>query len=46
MAQSIPQSVALLLQSTILFFVLGSEFFIRYKVTFCKAEKKGAEDND
>jgi len=46
MAESIPQSVALLLQSTILFFVLGSEFFIRYKVTFCKAEKEGVEHND
>ena len=45
MAESIPQSVALLIQSTILFFVLGSEFFIRYKVTFYKANKKseGAE---
>ncbi len=29
----IPQAAALLIQGIILFFVLGSEFFIRYKVT-------------
>lgn len=31
-AFGIPEAAALILQSTILFFVLGSEFFIRYKV--------------
>ncbi|WP_125152859.1 ABC transporter permease [Clostridium rectalis] len=31
-AFGIPESAALILQATILFFVLGSEFFIRYKV--------------
>ena len=43
MAQEIPQSVALILQSTILFFVLGSEFFIRYKVTFHKPNQNHEE---
>lgn len=32
-AFQIPQAAALILQSTILFFVLGSEMFIRYKIT-------------
>ncbi|MBC2399826.1 ABC transporter permease [Clostridium tetanomorphum] len=32
-AFGIPESAALILQSTILFFILGSEFFIRYKFT-------------
>jgi general nucleoside transport system permease protein len=31
-AYGIPESAALILQSMILFFVLGSEFFIRYKI--------------
>ncbi|WP_097028182.1 ABC transporter permease [Clostridium peptidivorans] len=31
-AFGIPEAAALILQSTILFFVLGSEFFIKYKV--------------
>ncbi|MCD3350937.1 ABC transporter permease [Clostridium botulinum D/C] len=30
----IPDAAALVLQGTILFFVLGSEFFVKYKVTF------------
>ncbi len=34
MAHHIPQSAANLLQAIILFFVLGSEFFIRYKLVF------------
>lgn len=36
-AFGIPQSAALVLQSTILFFVLGSEFFVKYKLV-----RKGA----
>lgn len=40
MVYEIPQSVALLLQSTILFFVLGSEFFIRYKIRYKRAESE------
>lgn len=42
-AFGIPQSAALILQSTILFFVLGSEFFIRFKVKFASKEKKAEE---
>ena len=34
MAYEIPEAAATLLQSIILFFVLGSEFFIRYRVSF------------
>ena len=34
MAHNIPQAAANLLQAIILFFVLGSEFFIRYKLVF------------
>ncbi|MDD4737204.1 MAG: ABC transporter permease [Kiritimatiellae bacterium] len=34
MAHHIPQSAAQLLQAIILFFVLGSEFFTRYKLVF------------
>ncbi|HPD78816.1 MAG TPA: ABC transporter permease [Spirochaetota bacterium] len=36
MAFQIPQSAAQILQGAILFFVLGSEFFIRYKISFVK----------
>jgi ABC-type uncharacterized transport system permease subunit len=32
----IPQSAAQLIQAVILFFVLGSEFFTRYKINFRK----------
>lgn len=39
-AFQIPQSVALILQSVILFFVLGSEFFIKYRLSFTKKETK------
>jgi simple sugar transport system permease protein len=35
-AFGIPQSAALILQGIILFFVLGSEFFVRYKFTLVK----------
>lgn len=35
-AFGIPQSAAQLLQGMILFFVLGSEFFARYKIAFAK----------
>ncbi|MBZ4654149.1 MAG: rbsC, partial [Peptococcaceae bacterium] len=33
-AFGIPQAAAQLLQGMILFFVLGSEFFVRYKIVF------------
>lgn len=42
-AFGIPESAALILQSTILFFVLGSEFFIRFKVKFASKGKKAEE---
>ena len=42
-AFGIPQSAALILQSTILLFVLGSEFFIRFKVKFESKGKKAEE---
>jgi simple sugar transport system permease protein len=32
----IPQAAAEILQGIILFFVLGSEFFVRYKFVFAK----------
>ncbi len=41
MAFQIPQSAAQILQGTILFFVLGSEFFIRYRISFVKNIKTG-----
>jgi simple sugar transport system permease protein len=34
LAMSVPASVAQVVQGIILFFVLGSEFFLRYKVNF------------
>jgi general nucleoside transport system permease protein len=40
----IPQSAAALMQGLILFFVLGSEFFIRYKISFSGLRKKIRED--
>ncbi len=43
MAFQIPQSAAQILQGTILFFVLGSEFFIRYRISFIKNIKNGEE---
>lgn len=44
-AFGIPQSAALLLQGMILFFVLGSEFFTRYRIILTKASwhKPGKE---
>ena len=33
-AMEVPEAVAQIVQGLILFFVLGSEFFIQYKVTF------------
>jgi len=39
MAYEIPQAAADLLQSIILFFVLGSEFFIRYRLIIRRPEK-------
>lgn len=41
MAFQIPQSAAQILQGTILFFVLGSEFFTRYRISFVKNIKSG-----
>lgn len=37
-AFNIPEAAALIIQSMILFFVLGSEFFIKYKVIFSKKD--------
>ncbi len=39
MAYQIPQSVALILQGLILFFVLGSEFFSKYKIVLNRARR-------
>ena len=36
MAFQIPQSAAQILQGMILFFVLGSEFFVRYRISYTK----------
>lgn len=41
-SMKIPSAVAEVLQGVILFFVLGSEFFIRYKIVF---PKKGKQKN-
>lgn len=41
-ALSIPASVADVIQGVILFFVLGSEFFLQYKVGFKRNERKEA----
>jgi simple sugar transport system permease protein len=43
MAFQIPQSAAQILQGMILFFVLGSEFFIKYKISVIKDNKTEAE---
>jgi len=40
-AYQIPQSAATLIQSIILFFVIGSEFFVQYKLVFNKAKIQG-----
>jgi len=41
MAFQIPQSAAEILQGLILFFVLGSEFFIRYRIHIRRNPVKG-----
>lgn len=38
-AFNIPEAAALIIQSLILFFVLGSEFFIKYKLIFSKKQR-------
>ncbi|HDS02539.1 MAG TPA: ABC transporter permease [Firmicutes bacterium] len=43
MAFQIPQSAAQILQGLILFFVLGSEFFIRYRIVYRSRESGGGE---
>jgi len=43
MAFQIPQSAAQILQGMILFFVLGSEFFIKYKISIVKENKAEAK---
>lgn len=40
-AYQIPQSAAQIIQSVILFFVIGSEFFIQYKLVFNRIKNKG-----
>ena len=49
-AMQIPASVADMIQGIILFFVLGSEFFLSYKISFDglkkAAKQKGCEVND
>lgn len=42
-AMQVPSSVADMIQAIILFFVLGSEFFIQYKVAFSKRKKEVEE---
>jgi simple sugar transport system permease protein len=42
----IPESVALIIQSTILIFVLGGEYFIRYKMIFENSKKKKIETKE
>ncbi len=44
MSFQIPQSAAQLLQGLILFFVLGSEFFIRYKISRFKDKNSPGEE--
>ena len=43
MSYQIPQSAAQILQGLILFFVLGSEFFIRYRISFFNDKSRTAE---
>lgn len=43
-AYQIPQSAAEVLQSMILFFVIGSEFFIQYKLVFSKLINKSVKE--
>ncbi len=44
-AYQIPQSAADIIQSMILFFVIGSEFFIQYKIVPDRRNAKGGEVN-
>jgi general nucleoside transport system permease protein len=44
-AFGIPLATAQLIQATILFFVLGSEFFIKYKIKLLKSELKNVRIN-
>jgi len=44
MAFQIPQSAAQILQGMILFFVLGGEFFIRYRISIIRENKKRGEE--
>ncbi len=41
-ALRVPSAVAGVVQGVILFFVLGSEFFLQYKVNFMKKNKEVA----
>lgn len=43
-AMQVPASIADLIQGVILFFVLGSEFFLQYKVSFTKSSDKLAKE--
>ncbi|MCY6957050.1 ABC transporter permease [Clostridium brassicae] len=45
-AFGIPEAAALVLQSMILFFVLGSEFFIKYKVFLKRNSKKSIKNQE
>jgi simple sugar transport system permease protein len=40
------ESVAEILTGIILFFIIGSEFFVNYKVNFRRAHKEGKIKND
>lgn len=40
-SMGVPASMGTIIQTLIIFFVLGSEFFVRYKLVFDRNEKKG-----
>lgn len=40
-ALNMPSAITSIIQGVIIFFVLGSEFFVNYKISFRKAEKEG-----
>jgi simple sugar transport system permease protein len=42
-SMSVPAAVAVMIQGVILFFVLGSEFFIQYKITASTRKKRGVD---
>ncbi len=46
LSMNVPASVASIVQGVILFFVLGSEFFLRYKVSFDKNELSSAKKEE